>query len=279
LNYRHAFHAGNFADVFKHALLVLLLKSFHAKDKPFVYLETHAGAGCYDLESEAARKTGVARDGIGRLWARREEFPELSDYFAAVRALNRGAEPCLYPGSPRVAHPLLRPQDRMVLFELMPEECAPLRDAFARDARVHVHCQDGYAGLKAQLPPPERRGLVLIDPPYEAADEFDRILEGLALARARWATGTYAVWYPIKDRPPVKRFHERLTATGIRKMLAAELSIYPEDTAFRLNGCGMVLVNPPWQIDRTLAGLLPRLLGCLRQNHEGNSRVVWLVKE
>jgi len=263
VNYRHAFHAGNFADVFKHALLTLLLKSLHAKDTPFRYLETHAGGGRYDLESEAARKTGEWRDGIARLWARPDEFPELADYLAAVRAANPGGKLRFYPGSPRIARSLLRPQDRMVLFELVPEEHERLGHEFARDAQVRIQAQDGYASLKAVLPPPERRGLVLIDPPYEATTEFTEAFKALKAAHPRWATGTYALWYPIKERAPVTRLHARFAASGMRKVLCAEFLVYPEDTAFRLNGCGMVIVNPPWKLDDTLRGLLPRLLAAL----------------
>lgn len=280
MNYRHIFHAGNFADVFKHAILTLLLKSLHTKDKPFAYLETHAGGGRYDLDSEAARKTNEARAGIGRLWPSRENFPELTDYFSAVQALNRGGSPRFYPGSPQLARTLLRAQDRMALFELVPEECARLRDEFARDDRVQVFCQDGYGGLKAQLPPRERRGLVLIDPPYEGGDEFTQAFEGLRLAHERWATGIFALWYPVKERAPVARLHRLLTASGIRKVLCAELMLYPEDTSFRLNGSGMILVNPPWKLDETLRDLLPRLHVALRgEEPGGRAGVSWLVPE
>ncbi len=312
MNYRHIFHAGNFADVFKHAVLTLLLKSLVTKDKPFVYLETHAGSGRYDLDAEAARKTNEARAGIGRLWAQRENFPELADYFSVVKALNLGSAPRFYPGSPRLARTLLRTQDRMALFELVPEECARLRDEFARDDNVQVFCQDGYGGLKAQLPPRERRGLVLIDPPYETATgpvlmagrategsrasfsvrgprlspiaeaggDFGRAFEALTLAHERWATGIFALWYPVKERAPVARLHRALEASGIRKILCAELMLYPEDTAFRLNGSGLIVVNPPWKLDETLRDLLPRLLAALQgEEHAGRTGVSWLVPE
>ncbi len=280
MNYRHIFHAGNFADVFKHAILTLLLKALHAKDKPFVYLETHAGSGRYDLESEAARKTNEARAGIGRLWPQREKFPELVDYFSAVQALNRGGSPRFYPGSPQLARTLLRAQDRMLLFELVPEECARLRDEFAHEPQVQIFCQDGYAGLKAQLPPRERRGLVLIDPPYEAGGEFAQAFEALKLAHARWATGIFALWYPVKERAPVARMYRALEASGIRKVLCAELMLYPEDTAFRLNGSGLIVVNPPWKLDENLRDLLPRLLRVLQDGeHVGRTGISWLVPE
>jgi len=279
MNYRHIFHAGNFADVFKHAVLTLLLKALTAKDKPFCYLETHAGGGRYDLDAEAARKTGEARAGIGLLWPQRERFPELADYFSAIAALNPGGALRFYPGSPAVARAVLRDTDRLLLYEVLPEECAPLRDACARDTRVQVFCQDGYAGLKAQLPPRERRGLVLIDPPYEAEDEFARAAEALKQAHARWATGIFALWYPVKARAPVARLHRVLTASAIRKVLCAELMLHPEDTAFRLNGSGLVIVNPPWKLDRTLESLLPRILAALGGEAEGRAVVSWWVPE
>jgi len=278
MNYRHIFHAGNFADVFKHVVLSLLLKSLHRKDAPFCYLDTHAGAGRYDLDSAAARKTGEFKDGILRLW-QAEPLPDFTDYLAAVRAVNASDALRYYPGSPAVAGFFLRPRDRMVLLELQPEECAQLKARFAGDRRVTVLEQDGYAGLKALLPPKERRGLVLIDPPYEAEDEYARVVEGLRRAHARWDSGIYALWYPVKNRPPVERFHRALVSTGIRKMLLAEFAPYPEDAGFRLNGCGLVVINPPWQLDEVLRLLLPRLLQVLRQHPSARTGVSWLVPE
>jgi 23S rRNA (adenine2030-N6)-methyltransferase len=278
MNYRHVFHAGNFADVFKHAVLSLLLTSLRRKDAPFCYLDTHAGAGRYDLDSAAARKTGEFRDGILRLWET-NPLPELAEYLAAVRALNAGKALRYYPGSPAVAGFFLRARDRMVLLERQPEECAQLKAQFAGDRRVTVLEQDGYAGLKALLPPKERRGLVLIDPPYEAEDEYARVVAGLRIAHARWSSGIYALWYPIKNRPPVERFQRALAATGIRKMLLAEFAPYPEDAGFRLNGCGMIVINPPWQLDEVLGSLLPGLLDLLRRHPSGRTGVSWLVPE
>lgn len=278
MNYRHIYHAGNFADVFKHTVLSLVLKSLHQKDSAFCYLETHAGAGRYDLSSAAAQKTGEFRDGIQRLWDI-DPLPALADYLAAVRATNPGATLRYYPGSPAIAQCFLRPQDRMVLMERQPDECALLKAVFTDDRRVTVLAQDGYAGLKAHLPPKEKRGLVLIDPPYEANQEFEQVVAGLRIAHARWASGIYALWYPVKSRPPIERFHRALVASGIRKMLLAEFSPYPEDSEFRLNGCGMVLVNPPWKLEETLRPVLPWLLTVLRQHPAGRSSITWLVPE
>ncbi len=278
MNYRHAFHAGNFADVFKHVLLSLLLKSLSRKDSPFFYLDTHAGAGRYDLNGVAAQKTGEYRDGIKRLW-NDQSLPEVAGYLAAVRALNDGDTLRYYPGSPRIARFFLRPQDRAVLLELRPEECTQLKAEFAGDRQVIVQGQDGYTGLKAFLPPKERRGLVLIDPPYESDKEFEQVIDGLRMAHARWDSGMYALWYPIKSRPLVERFHRMLVATNIRKILLAEFSPYPEDTAFRLNGCGMVVINPPWKLDETLRSLLPDLMNVLQRQPVGRAEISWLVPE
>ncbi len=278
MNYRHLFHAGYFADVFKHVLLTALLKSLHAKDTPFCYLDTHAGAGRYDLSSEAAQKTGEYREGIRRLWDI-NPLPELSDYLAAVRAVNADGTLRYYPGSPMIARFFLRPQDRMVLLELQPDECALLQSRFAGDRQVVVQRQNGYAGLKAYLPPKEKRGLVLIDPPYESDREYEQLVEGLKVAHNRWSSGIYALWYPIKTRAPVERFHRALVASRVRKILVAEFSPYPEDSAFRLNGCGMVVINPPWKLDDMLRTVLPWLLDVLRQHPAGRTGISWLVPE
>lgn len=278
MNYRHVFHAGNFADVVKHVVLSLLLKSLHRKDTPFCYLDTHAGAGRYDLSIAAAQKTGEYREGILRLW-NSEPPPETVDYLAAVRALNDGKTLRYYPGSPAIGRILLRPQDRMVLLESQPDECSLLKTAFAGDRQVTVRSQDGYAGLKALLPPVEKRGLVLIDPPYESDKEYEQVATGLRIAYKRWQSGMYAAWYPVKNRPPLDRFHRALVASGIRKIMIIELCPYPEDSGFRLNGCGMVIINPPWTLEETLRPLLPRLLAVLQQHPAGHTAVSWLVPE
>lgn len=263
MNYRHAFHAGNFADVFKHAVLVCLLKALQKKDKGFAYIETHAGAGRYDLRAAAARTGGEFQDGIGRLWDSPSEG--LEDYLAVVREVNRGKTLRFYPGSPRIARFFLRAQDRMRLCEGEPGECERLRAEFARDAQVQVRCGDGYAALKAWLPPPERRGLVLIDPPYESGDEWRRMHDAIALAHARWASGIYAIWYPLKVGAPLRRFREELTHVGFGPMLSAELRVWPDDVPFRLNGCGVLVVNPPWHLEEALEKLRKPLTERLKQ--------------
>ncbi len=167
----------------------------------------------------------------------------------------------------------------MVLLELQADECTLLQARFAGDRQVVVQRQDGYAGLKAYLPPKEKRGLVLIDPPYESDREYEQVVEGLKVAHDRWSSGIFALWYPIKARPPIERFHRALVASGIRKMLLAEFAPYPEDSSFRLNGCGMVVVNPPWKLEETLRRLLPELLDVLRQHPAARTGLSWLVPE
>lgn len=279
MNYRHAYHAGNFADVFKHVILILLLQGMRKKDTPFLYLDTHAGTGRYDLQKESAGKTIEHREGIGRLWGAVPEAP-FADFLDTVRTIN-GESKLLhrYPGSPSIARAFLRSQDRAVFVERQTDECAALQRCFASDRQVAIHCADGYMALTAQLPPKERRALVLVDPPYEASSEWDDALRGLKAAHSRFPTGVYALWYPIKAPGPARRLSERLQASSLRKVLRAECLLYPSDTAFRLNGCGMIIINPPWQLDRTLAELLPLLTDRLRQQTLPTVAVDWLVPE
>ncbi|WP_142848849.1 23S rRNA (adenine(2030)-N(6))-methyltransferase RlmJ [Telmatospirillum sp. J64-1] len=276
MNYRHIYHAGNFADVFKHGVLALILEHLKRKDTPFRVYDTHAGIGRYDLSAVQANKTGEYRDGILRLMEG-EPIPELAPYLAAVAAENPQGGIGIYPGSPRVARHLLRPQDKLVLVELHPEDCGTLKRLFGRDAQTAVHHMDAYTALKALLPPPERRGLVLIDPPFEVRDEFDRILKGVAEALRRWKTGIYAIWYPIKGREPVDRFLDRLGALA-DKAFTAEMLIHGNDDPTRLNGCGIAVLNPPWQLDEVLQGVLPQILDRL-DAPEGRWRLDWISTE
>jgi 23S rRNA (adenine2030-N6)-methyltransferase len=280
MNYRHIFHAGSFTDVFKHAVFALLLQRLCAKETPFCVIDTHAGIGRYDLTSDPAVRTGESRGGIARVLAAADRLPaELTPYVDAVRALNTPDDPLhWYPGSPRLARSLMRPQDRLVLAELHPDDVIDLQREFERDRNTSVLHQDGYRTLKAHVPPRERRGIVLIDPPFEVTDEFERVTVALAAAHARWATGIFAIWYPIKERATIWRFHDALERTGIRKILNAELLIHAEDNHLRLNGCGMIIVNPPWQLDQTLEAVLPSLHDAL-EARAGGTKVEWIVLE
>lgn len=279
MNYRHAFRAGNFADVFKHLVLVALLEGLKRKEKGFAYFETHAGAGRYDLRDPAVQKTGEYRDGIGRLWRAPAVDPLVAAYLAAVRGVNREPALRVYPGSPRIARSLARPQDRLQLAELEPGECARLKREFARDRQVRVDCGDGYRFLGVWLPPPEARGLVLIDPPYESEEEWRRTAGAALDAHRRWATGVYAVWYPLKAGAPAARLRQAFETSGVRRILLAELEVWPADTPFRLNGCGMVVINPPWRLDGELERVLPPLAERLRQGPRAAARIGWLVPE
>jgi 23S rRNA (adenine2030-N6)-methyltransferase len=284
VNYRHAFHAGNFADVLKHAALVLALERLTTKPAPLFYLDTHAGAARYDLAGEAARRTGEAEAGIRRLLLERAPHPALATYLALMRELNAGAAaPTVYPGSPWIARKLLRTRDRIELHETHAEAHRELRRAMSGDQRVTVADGDGWGSLKAALPPRERRGLVLVDPPFEAKDEFVRLARGLRHATRRFATGTYLAWYPIKTRAPIRAFHDEIVAAGVRRVLSCELLIRApaadETPSPRLAGCGLLIINPPWTLTERLADLLPWLAPRLAQGDGAGARLETLVGE
>jgi 23S rRNA (adenine2030-N6)-methyltransferase len=283
MNYRHAYHAGNFADVVKHAVLVGLLESLKQKAAPFSYVETHAGAGRYNLAAVEAQKTQEYVRGIACLLGAARLPSVLHVYLNLVRALNtRAAAGQLveYPGSPLIAALLARAEDRLTLCELQEAEAAALKLEFKSDARVAVHQRDGYAALKALLPPTPRRGLVLIDPPFEEQErEFDTIADALQAALKRWPTGTYAVWYPIKLRQHIAPFHRWLKQCGSKNVLVGELCLHPDNSALRLNGCGMAIVNAPYRFERTLSEVFPALLSLLEQGRYGQQSVQWLVQE
>ncbi len=283
MNYRHIYHAGNFADVVKHITLIELLRHLAKKPEPFCYLDTHAGIGRYPLTAIQAQKTLEYRGGVGRLIDAAALPAPLADYVALVRSFDPTAQSSeqlqVYPGSPALARALLRPQDRAVLAELHSEDGPALKRLFAGDPQVAVHLMDGYHALKAFLPPKERRGLVLVDPPFEVEDEFERLVEGLKQAHRRWATGIYALWYPVKDRREVHRFQQALKKTGIRKQLLIELCLYPDDDPRRLNGCGLVVVNPPWQFDEKMREALTALAPLLTDPAQTRIVVDWLVPE
>jgi len=269
VNYRHAFHAGNFADVIKHAVLTRVLVRMTAKPKPLCYLDTHAGIGSYDLTSAAATRTGEHLSGVAQVLAHPALPALLSPWRDAIQALNPDGALRTYPGSPALAMALLRPQDRLILAELHPEEAATLRRATAADPRVSVHHMDGWLATKAHLPPQERRGLILIDPPFEAPDEFQRMTKALVQGHRRFPQGVFVLWYPIKERPAVWRFHDAVAATGIRDVLIAETTIWPEDTHKRLNGCGLLIVNPPFGLAGELTTMLAALHAALDTGHGG----------
>lgn len=277
MNYRHEFHAGSFTDVFKHIVLVALLEFFKKKENPFFYFETHAGNGKYDLASSEAQKSKEFLNGIAKLFSEKNAPPLIESYLAIIRKLNRLGTLRFYPGSPYFAKQLLREHDRMLLCELQPQVFADLKKLFARTENISVKRQDGYASLKEFLPPKERRGFVLIDPPYEKPDELNSILSHLEEALERWETGTFVVWYPIKNRHPVDAFLRKVQAKIKRETLVTEFSIYPSDIQTHLSGNGMLIINPPWQLDQKLQETLPWLLSRLNQA-KGRFEIKFLVK-
>jgi 23S rRNA (adenine2030-N6)-methyltransferase len=272
MNYRHAYHAGNFADCFKHALLVALLDSFARKPTPYFVLDTHAGAGRYDLEAEAARRTDEATTGIRRLLQR--PSPALGRYLGLVEQLG------LYPGSPTLIRSALRASDRLACCELQPEDATTVRRQFHRDAQVEVHERSGWEALGALLPPKEKRGLVFIDPPFEARDEFFTLADGLRRGHGRFSHGMFAAWYPVKQMAAVRGFHATLASSGIRDIVAVELHLRDTTNPDRLNGCGLVVINPPYQFESQARLIADAVLDGLGDNEIGaGTAVIRLVDE
>ncbi|HXF53025.1 MAG TPA: 23S rRNA (adenine(2030)-N(6))-methyltransferase RlmJ [Hyphomicrobiaceae bacterium] len=285
MNYRHAYHAGNFADVVKHAVLALVITHLRNKPAPFRIIDTHAGAGLYDLRGEAAEKTGEWRDGIARLVGpEAEPIPQpqaesLKPYLDVVRAMNPAAELHCYPGSPRLARALMRPGDRLVANELHPEDGAALRSLFARDPDTKVLHLDGWTALKALLPPKERRGAILIDPPFEEPDDLDRLREALRQGVARFATGIYLLWYPIKDHAPKVALERALQRDGHAKLLQVDVFVRAPRRTDVLNGAGLFILNPPYRLDEVLQSLMPFLAVRLAQGSGSRATVRWLARE
>lgn len=279
LSYRHGFHAGHHADVFKHVVLTFLVTSFLNKEKPFFYLDTHSGAGRYNLDSAMAQKNREFLTGIARLWNMEDVPDAIQEYLKIVRAANPDHILHWYPGSPRIVRPFLRAKDRMILSELHPNEVNVLAAEFEADRQVKVEHQDGFLALKALLPPIERRGLVHIDPAFELKDERQALLKALKEGYKRWPTGIYAIWYPIQDRFVADDFLKRLQRSGIRKILVAEFSVLNPIEALRLNGSGMIIINPPWHLEDQLNDVLPWLWEKLSVEGQGKFKVDWLVGE
>jgi 23S rRNA (adenine2030-N6)-methyltransferase len=287
MNYRHAFHAGNFADCMKHALLTRVLLYLQQKDAAFHVVDTHAGIGLYDLSGDAATRSPEWRDGIARLLAARDagRLPQeaaalLEPYLEIVRAVNleegEAADALrFYPGSPLIAARLLRRQDRYSACELHPDDKPLLEEALKGDRQCRTYALDGWLALKSFLPVKERRGLVLVDPPFEEPGEFERLVQGLREGHQRFANGIYMLWYPIKDEREVRAFRQALATSGIPRMLALELRVAPVMRGAGLTGSGLIVVNPPW----TLAAEARTLLGALATTLGHNSRAGFSVEE
>jgi len=274
MNYRHSFHAGNSADVVKHSLLIALVRALQLKDSALTLIDTHAGCGLYDLEGEEAGRTGEATQGVVRAFA--DTDPLLNDYRAAVRAVNMGAEPKLYPGSPRILAQLLRPQDCLIVNEKHPEDAKALRGAM-RGTSAAVHERDAYEFWLAMLPPRTPRGVVVVDPPYEQTDERARITATLAAAHRKWAHGVTAIWFPLKDRATHSRWKVQLSKLGIPKMLGVEHWIYDADQPGIYNGAGLYFINPPYAFTQALPSMLEALRAALApEGHSGEIIASWL---
>lgn len=263
MNYRHIYHAGNFADVFKHWILTLLLTKLCIKKTPFCLFDTHAGLGFYDLQDANALKTLEFKSGVDRLSDKTID-PEFNAYINLVTEYNK--QYSTYPGSPAIMQSFLRENDRLILSELHPDDYKILHNNFKKDKRIITLQQNGYATLKALLPPPERRGLIHIDPPFEKEDEFEQIIISINESLKRFVTGIYAIWYPIKNRKIINKFYSNLEKTTATSIIAIELHAN-ESILNQLNSCGMVIINPPWQLEETLKVSMPKLLSYLDFSH------------
>ncbi|WP_025151500.1 23S rRNA (adenine(2030)-N(6))-methyltransferase RlmJ [Morganella morganii] len=279
LSYRHSFHAGNHADVLKHTVQSLIIESLKEKDKPFLYLDTHAGAGRYQLSGEHAERTGEYLEGIARIWAQESVPEELKTYLEAVSALNPRGDLRFYPGSPLIAAHLLRDHDKLNISELHPSDFPLLRNEFSRDNRARVVREDGYQQLKSQLPPSSRRGFVLIDPPYELKSDYQAVVKGIQEGHRRFATGTYAVWYPVVLRQQIKRMVKDFQATGIRKILQIELAVRPDSDQRGMTASGMIVINPPWKLESQMRSVLPWLHNVLVPEGTGHTLIEWITPE
>lgn len=262
LSYRHAFHAGNHADVLKHFVLTQALEYYASKEKPFWYVDTHAGAGMYALETGFAAQNAEYATGILRLWQREDMPLALAEFVRRARSINPGGQLRFYPGSPAIARCVMRPDDRMRLFELHPGDAPALQKTFDKDGRrVIIEARDGFAGLKALLPPPPRRAVILIDPPYEQKQDYARVVDALKDSLQRFATGTYLLWYPLLQRAEPRLLQERLCKLGARSWLRVSLTVQtPSAEGFGMHGSGIFIINPPWTLSGTLQETLPYLV-------------------
>lgn len=279
LSYRHSFHAGNHADVLKHTVQSLILTAMKEKDKPFLYLDTHAGAGRYLLHSEHAERTGEYQEGIAKIWQRDDCPALLEPYLTVIRHYNRNGTLRYYPGSPLIARQMLREQDRLHLTELHTSDYPLLKSEFQKDRRAEVLRADGYQQLKSQLPPLSRRGVILMDPPYELKSDYQDVVIAIHEGYKRFATGVYALWYPVVLRQHVKRILAGLEKTGIRRILQIELAMRPDSDQRGMTASGMIVINPPWMLEQQMNELLPWLHQALVPSGIGHTLVRWVVPE
>jgi len=259
LSYRHGFHAGNFADVLKHTVLVHILEYMTQKDKPLRIIDTHAGAGVYKLNGPQAQKNREFDNGIGHLWSTEQTPAAIARLVELVRTVNDGKQLQLYPGSPLIAQTLMRPIDRLFLHELHPADFQFLRDCMRDDKRIKVEHEDGFAGLQALLPPPDRRALVLLDPSYEVKSDYQHLIKQLLQAHKRFATGTYAIWYPVVLRQRIDEMELALKKSGIKNIQLMEFGLRADNPEYGMTASGMIVINPPWTLWGAMEETLPWL--------------------
>ena len=279
LSYRHSYHAGNHADVLKHIVLTLCINALKEKEKPFLYLDTHSGAGRYLLKSEHSEKTGEYLSGINLLW-QQPNIPELlNTYLSVIKRYNPFSELKYYPGSPLIAKQLLRQQDKLNLTELHPTDYPLLRQEFSKDKRAKVLCEDGFAQLKSKLPHQFRRGIILIDPSYEIKDDYQIIPKALFEAYKRFATGVYLIWYPVVSRTQTQKMIDSIIKLGIRRISQFELAIKPDNNQKGMTASGMLVINPPWKLHAQMQTILPWLKNTLDVEKTGSFIAQELVSE
>ena len=279
LSYRHSYHAGNFADVLKHSVLIHILDYLKKKQKPFCYVDTHAGAGNYLLNSEQAEKTQEYQQGIAKLWKADNLPPALAAYVNVIKAFNIEATLNRYPGSPMIARHLLRPQDRLFLYELHNTEIEILRQSVNKDKRVQIAHEDGFKRSLAIMPPQQRRGLVLIDPSYEIKTDYNQVLETIKQMYKRFATGTYALWYPVVQRQRINELEQKIHASSLRNVQLFELAQLADSDAQGMTASGMIIVNPPWTLKTEMQQTLPYLADKLGLANQGSYRIEQLKEE
>lgn len=279
LSYRHSYHAGNHADVLKHTVQSLIITALKEKDKPFLYLDTHAGAGRYLLNSPHAERTGEYHEGIARIWQQPDAPPLLTPYINSVKDLNPGGNLRYYPGSPLIARYLLREMDKLHMTELHSSDYPMLRNEFQKDSRARTERADGYQQLKSKLPPLSRRGFILIDPPYEMKSDYQAVVKGIHEGHKRFGTGVFALWYPVVLRQQIKRMLTELQATGIRNILQIELAVRPDSDQRGMTASGMIVINPPWKLEQQMRDVLPWLHKTLVPAGTGHAVVNVIVPE
>ena len=278
LSYQHGFHAGNFADVHKHMILALMLKALNVKDKPWSYLETHGGCALYDLADEKAQKTGEYLEGIAKLWGENNVPDSCRPYLDLVQAVNRGSELKFYPGSPSIASMLARASDRLAVMELHPAEYQQVKQHFRSKPQVAVHHRDGYEGVLSMMPPKPNRGLVLVDPSYEVKAEYQQVAKFVQQLLDRWSNGSVAIWYPILKAGQHQGMIDKIVTSGIRRVYQSEFYVQGSGSE-RMSGSGMLLINPPWQLDQKIATAMPWLYQMLSQSEASEPQAAWLVPE